>query len=275
MNPLRISATLIALILLAGGASTASAQITVRSSLSDDREVTPGERYTGQIMVANETDQYQQAKIYQSDYAFFHDGTNDYGEPGSSPRSNATWIRFNPPLVNVPPNQTMRISYEVNVPDSIDGGPPEGSYWSLIMIENMPDLSDEALIDSTGKPRYSVRQIMRYGIQVATHIRGTGSADLAFVGSQLVREESGVSLYVNVQNNGSRLVRPDVWVEPFSSDGVSFGRLDGVKNRIYPGTSVRQRFQLGDLNEGSYRALVVLDAGGEEVFGAEYSLQVE
>ncbi len=263
------------LILMTGGAANGFAQITVRSSLSDDREVTPGTRYEGHIMVANETDKFHQAKVYQTDYAFFHDGTNEYGQPGSSPRSNATWIRFNPTVVNVPPNETMRVSYEVIVPDSIGGVPPEGSYWSMILIENVPDLSDEALIDSTGQPRYSLRQIMRYGIQVATHIRGTGSADLAFVGSQLVREESGVSLYVNVQNNGSRLVRPDVWIEPYSSDGVSFGRLDGVKNRIYPGTSVRQRFQLGELDEGSYGALVVLDAGGDEVYGAEYSLQVE
>jgi hypothetical protein len=42
---------------------------------------------------------------------------------------------------------------------------------------------------------------------------------------------------------------------------------------MYPGTSVRQRIVLPDLPEGEYRALVVVDAGGDDAFGAEYTIK--
>jgi hypothetical protein len=43
-------------------------------------------------------------------------------------------------------------------------------------------------------------------------------------------------------------------------------------SRIYPGTSIRQKIRLGSLEPGNYRALVILDGGGDQVFGAEYQL---
>ena len=256
--------------------SSATAQISVRSDLSDDREVLPGGTYEGTIQVANDTDEFQEAKIYQTDYRFFSDGSNVYGDPGQDPRSNANWVRVVAPSVTLPPKSSVPLSYMVTVPETINGEPLEGSYWSMIMVEAVPKTSPESTINpETGKPEYALLQIMRYGVQIATHIQGTGRSNLIMPDSGLERlDGGGVALRVIVENSGSRMIRPEIWVEIYGDDGKAFGRREGVQSRIYPGTSINQQISLGDLEAGAYRALVILDGGGEEVYGAEYTLDL-
>jgi hypothetical protein len=254
----------------------AHAQISIRSPLSDDREASPGSVYDGEIIVWNETTEFQQAKIYQTDYRFYADGTNVYGDPGNDPRSNARWTEVSASTITIPPGESVPVTYRVEVPDSMDSGVPAGTYWSMIMVEAVPKGSPESTIDpETGEPRYLVMQIMRYGIQVATHIEGTGASALSIANSELkLREDGSAALQVAVENAGDRLIRPDMWVELYDEEGNALGRFDGVQNRIYPQTSVRQEVGLGRLGPGTYRALVIFDGGGDNVFGAEYTLAV-
>ena len=55
--------------------------------------------------------------------------------------------------------------------------------------------------------------------------------------------------------------------------------LDGpwasaVREITYPGTSLREQFDLGTLPAGRYRALVTMDAGHDAVFGGQYTLKL-
>jgi hypothetical protein len=252
----------------------AEAQVSVRSALSHDREAEPGTRYEGTIAVRNDSDTPQQAKVYPTDYLFQADGSNEYGAPGSTARSNASWIRFSPSLLTIPPGESLPVQYVVTVPDSVAGAPPVGSYWSLLMVESIPAGSPESTLAPGEEPRFGVRQVMRYGVQIATHLRGTGARSIAFDGARVDASAEGAVLTLDLANTGSRMARPDVWVELFDAAGVPQGRLEGTKNRLYPGTSVQQRIPLGALAEGAYKALVVVDAGGEDIFGAEYVLEL-
>ena len=253
------------------------AQISVRSSLSDDREAVSGMVYDGSIQIKNETGEPQQAKIYQTDYLFFYDGTNLFGEPGSTPRSNAGWIQFSPSVLTLPPYETLPVQYVVTVPVAIEGQPLEGTYWSMLMIESIASDSPESTLPSApDEGQYGVRQVIRYGVQVASHVNGTGRRTVAFASPELVQEKDGsTSLRLNIENTGSLLIRPTVWVKLYDISGASRGRLEGTENRIYPGTSVQQRINLGDLPEGTYKALVVVDAGGDNVYGTEYTLELQ
>jgi hypothetical protein len=76
-----------------------------------------------------------------------------------------------------------------------------------------------------------------------------------------------------VGNVGQRLVVPTSWVELYDQAGRRVGRYDGEKKRIYPGTSVRLRIPLRVIPGGKYKALVVLDNGEQNVFGAKYDLE--
>ncbi|WP_420456199.1 hypothetical protein [Rubrivirga sp.] len=266
-TPARLAALLV--LALAG---SAQAQISVRSALSDDREVSAGTVYRGEVTVANETATAQQAKVYLRDYSFQADGTNVYGEPGTSARSNAAWVRFGPAVVTLAPGETRAVQYAVTVPADA----PAGSSWSLLMVESVPpDAPESTLGDAPAAPRYGVRPVMRYGVQLATHVRGDAPVEVTFSGAELVRDEAGArGLRVDVANTGGRMVRPEVWAELFDAAGTSHGRVEGARSRIYPGTSVRQRIRLGDLPPGTYRALVVVDAGADDVYGAEYVLDL-
>lgn len=251
--------------------SFAPGQVSVVGELSQDREASPGEEYRGTILVRNDTDEPQDAKVYQTDYLFFSDGTNRYDEPGSHPRSNARWITFSPAYVTLPPNATVSVSYSVAVPQ---GGSLRGTYWSMLMIEGIPKSSAESS-RRDAKAEMGIMQAIRYGIQIATHIAGTGSRTVEFENPRiLARDKGGRVFQIDIKNTGDLGMRPEVYVELFNEQGVSLGKFSGVRYRIYPGTSVRQTIDMSQVPKGTYKALVVVDAGGDDVFGAQYTLQM-
>lgn len=267
---------LIAFILLGATFSPATAQISVRSQLSHDQTVIPGEQYSGAIVVRNDSDKPQQAKVYQTDYMFQSDGSNYFGDPGTLERSNASWIEVAASQVVVPPRSSIEVTYRVNVPDQISDTVPSGSYWSIIMVEGIPEASPENLENELPENTYGVLQVTRYGVQVASHFEDGHGAALTITESQLTKaDDTEATLNLAVRNDGSMLVRPDMWVELYAADGTAVGRMDGQKSRLYPGTSVTQRIKLGKLDPGAYRALVIMDAGEEDVFGAEFTLNID
>ncbi|HTY57622.1 MAG TPA: hypothetical protein VMF59_02355 [Bacteroidota bacterium] len=249
-------------------------QVSVIGELSQDREARPGESYNGSILVKNDSDEPQEAKVYQTDYLFFSDGTNNYAEPGSTPRSNARWVSYSPSLLLIPPQATVTVNYSVAVPDTTGGKTLTGSYWSMLMVEGIAKESPESSVRAKSKnPEMGVRQTLRYGIQIATHIAGSGTRSIKFVSAKLVRGSRGeTSLQVDLEDDGTLGFRPDVYVELFDGKGISKGKFPGHRYRMYPGTSVRQMIELSGIAKGTYKALVVVDAGGDDVYGAQYTL---
>jgi len=266
---------LCALIVLWCAAFHAAAQVSIIGDLSQDRQAHPGETYDGSILVKNDSNEPQQAKVYQTDYLFSFDGTNNYAEAGTTARSNARWITFSPSFVVVPPLGTAAVNYSVAVPESLGRAAPAGSYWSMLMVEGVPKESPESSIGrKNDRTEMGLRQTLRYGIQIATHIAGTGKRSVTFLGARLMKAAGvGTVLQVDVENNGTLWFRPDVYVELFDAQGASRGKFAGQKFRMYPGTSVRQQIDLHTVAAGKYKALVVVDAGGDDVFGAQYVLE--
>jgi hypothetical protein len=107
------------------------AQVSVIGELSQDKEAKPGETYSGVIIVRNDTNEPQEAKVYQTDYTFQCDGTNNYGDPGMLPRSNARWVAFSPSYLTLPALATMAVNYTVTVPKDTAGRKLIGTYWSI------------------------------------------------------------------------------------------------------------------------------------------------
>ena len=271
---MKISPTKVLPVLLLFATGTAAAQVSVIGELSQDRETGPGETYSGTITIKNDSNEPQEAKVYQTDYLFFSDGTNRYGEPGSHPRSNAPWITFSPSFVTVPPQSTVIVSYTVAVPANSAGKTLIGSYWSMLMIEGIPKGSPESSGARDKKAEMGIMQMIRYGIQIASHIRNTGKPMVAFKDEKLVVDEKGRRIFqVTIENTGDLGFRPEVYMELFNDRGVSQGKFPGIRYRMYPGTSVRESIDVSTVPKGKYKALVVVDAGGEEILAAQYDLQ--
>ncbi len=263
------------IIAIIGLVQSLSAQVSVIGDLSQDKDARPGETYTGAIVVRNDTNEPQEAKVYQTDYSFQFDGTNNYGEPGTLPRSNARWIAFSPSYLTIPPLGTMAVNYSVSVPADSPDHTLVGTYWSMLMVEGIQKGSAESSLPRKDKKaQMGIMQTIRYGIQIATSIAGTGTKKIEFIGARIVTQQDGKKvLQLDIRNTGEIGMRPEVYAELFNAQGASIGKFAGVRYRIYPGTSVRQNIDVSSVGKGTYKALVVVDAGGDDVFGAQYTLE--
>lgn len=251
---------------------SSEADLFIAGSLTHEREAKVGETYRGSIFIRNKGEGSQEVKVYQTDYLFFFDGRNIYGEPGKLKRSNAGWITFSPKWLTIPPNGVSQVNYTVKVPDD------EiliGTYWSMLMVEEIAKSSPGATREEKGKVKLGIRQVIRYGIQMVTHINDTGVLKLKFLETKLLRMGERRILQVDIENIGERWLRPFLWAELYDEEGSYIGRFEGGRFRIYPGTSVRYRLDLSQVPQGEYKSLVVADGGGEDVFGATYTLKFE
>jgi len=247
----------------------AAAQVAVQEGTLQQREARPGETYAGTIVVTNVSDVPQAVRLYQTDYRFYADGRAVYGEPGTDPRSNARWITLNPSAVTVPPRSQATVQYTVQVPGD-SARRLAGSYWSVIMVEPVEPASALA---AQGAPGLRIVTRIRYGVQVVTHIAGTGVARLDFDNPGVVYGEGGRVLEFDMRNTGDRSVPLKVRLELFDAAGERVLSREASVRILHPGTSVRQRFPLGVPSGRTYEAMVTADTG-DNVFGAQYTLRL-
>jgi hypothetical protein len=248
----------------------ATAQIAVVGSTVEERTAAPGDSYVGTIVVRNLTTQDQPVRIYQNDYLFFADGTSHFNDPGTTPRSNAKWITPTVRSLLIPPMSEMTVSYSVKVPasDSL-----LGTYWSAVMVEGAPT---EAGRSSGGRPQVGVGAVMRYAVQIATHLKASGSRKVEFANSRFLTDTTTgtQSFELEVRNAGERAYRPALWIEVYDEQGALKANARQERGLLYPGTSLKQVFQLGKLTPGTYRAVVFADSGEDSVFAAQFTLKL-
>ena len=261
-------ATMLAIASGLHASTRAHAQIAVVGSTVEERTATAGESYVGTIVVRNLTQQDQPVRIYQTDYLFFADGTSHFDSVGSAPRSNGAWITPTVRSLLVAPGSEMTVSYTVKVPanESL-----RGTYWSAMMVEGAPT---EAGRPSAGRPQVGLGAVVRYAVQLATHIRDTGSRKVSFANSRfLTNADSTQSFELEVRNDGERAYRPALWIEVYDEQGAMRANARAERGLLYPGTSLKQTFALGRLAPGTYRGIVFVDSGEDAVFAQQYTLR--
>ncbi len=245
----------------------ARAQISVLSSTVEERIAVPGERYTGTIVIVNSAAEPQTARIYQTDYQFRADGTSDFKDAGTTLRSNAGWVTPQSTQITVPANGRVVVPYTVLVPA---GDTLKGTYWSAIMVEGQT----AAPARNNGKQTVAVGAVVRYAIQVATHISMSGSRAVKFVDAGVAKTSDGTAAFeVDVIDAGERGYRPTLWIEVYDENGVLQAKAKQARGLLYPGTSLRQHFALGKLVPGTYKAMLFADTGDEAVVAAQYSIK--
>jgi hypothetical protein len=245
------------------------AQIAVLSSTVEEKIAVAGQQYTGTIIVSNPGTQPQVARIYQTDYRFAADGTAHYDDPGSTPRSNASWIKPQASRIVVPPNSQVAVPYSVSVPQ---GDTLRGTYWSLIMVEGSPSEAT-AQTAANGKPALALGAVMRYAVQLATHIQNSGTRTVQFISPSAVKSASGAAaLDVDMMDSGERGYRPTLWVEVYDAEGTLRAKAKQSRGLLYPGTSLHQHFDLGTLPSGTYKAVIFADTGEDSVYATQFTI---
>ncbi len=250
-------------------ADAAFAELSVVGSLTYEYTVEAGVTKDGVIELSNTGDKPQEYKVYQTDYSFYADGRVLYGDPGKLPRSNASWITLSPKQGVIPPKQSVRVAFSVRAPDDATLA---GTYWSVIMVEPIAEGSAESSAPGGGQPAIGINEVMRYAIQVVTHFGETGKRSVKFAKLRLENEAGLKTLVAEVENTGERMLRGHFWVDLFDANGAHVGKFEGNGRRLYPQTSAAYQADLAGVPNGSYKALVVVDCGGADIFGVNVNL---
>lgn len=240
-------------------AGPAAAAIVVLSTLAHEHTLAPGENFEGTIFLRNSGSETATARVSQTDYTYTADGANDYGTPGNAARSNARWLAPATTLVTIPAQQVVALHYRGKIPA---GSSLQGSYWSIIMVENAA-----GPVDASG-----ISTITRYGIQVITHIGQTGARSVRFARRECQQDEKGAAVLLDLENDGQRLIFPRLWIELFDHEGKKIGRFGGDSVRLYPACSARYRVALPAIPAGTYQALLLADCGGDQMVGMQSDL---
>jgi archaellum component FlaG (FlaF/FlaG flagellin family) len=243
------------------------AQISVLSNTVEERVSAPGDHYSGTIVIANPTATPQTARIYQTDYTFASDGTSSFEPAGTTPRSNASWVLPQSTRVVVPANSQLAVQYTVTVPA---GDSLHGTYWSMVMVEGTAN--DPGASKPGAKPSMQLGAVVRYAIQVATHIGFTGTRKVKFAEPDVRNVDGKATLDLDVQDTGERGYRPTLWIEVYDATGGLRAKAKQSRGLLYPGTSLRQHFDLGALPAGTYKAVVFADTGEDSVFATQYTI---
>jgi len=124
------------------------------------------------ILVKNTGTQAAEARLSQSDYLSHCDGTNDFGEAGKAPRSNANWITLSPSRLKLAPGETQPVRYQGRAPADAK---LRGSFWSLIIVEPnaAPGITPEGKPDTV---TVGLQTTVRFAVQIVTEIKVSGCA---------------------------------------------------------------------------------------------------
>ncbi|HEY6125056.1 MAG TPA: hypothetical protein VIV63_10400 [Steroidobacteraceae bacterium] len=245
----------------------AFAGITPEGEATQIHSAKPGDTYRGAIAIRNPGSEVVQVKLYQSDYLFFADGQNRFDRPGSSTRSNAGWLRLNREQIDIAPGGVATVDYEVQVPPD---SRLTGTYWSVVMVQELP--AGEAA--GATRPGMKLTQTLRHAIQIITEMGESGRSEIAFRNARLVGEGAERGLDIDLENTGERWLRTDVWLELHDTNGRVVGRFVAPRRRSFPGTSVRNRIELGSAPAGKYLGLLVADGGRNDLFGMQVELDL-
>jgi hypothetical protein len=247
--------------------SAAFAQLLISSGLLQKKTAAPGQTYHETMVIRNGGIAEERVRLYQTDYRFYADGSNHFDDPGSNPRSNADWIQLPYSEIIIPPGHEEEVAYSVSVPAAAD---LIGTYWSIVMIQSITRsiLNPEQPVEG----EVAVTSGTRYAVQVVTHIGSSGSRSLVFSKTAIERNGERYVLRINAANDGQRRLEPAFYMDLYSEKGAYIGRFESRRLGLYPGTSARILFPLTGMRPGRYKAQVVADAGGDDLFGAIYSL---
>lgn len=259
---------LVAALLLLCVPADGTAQVLVRSSLSMDEEASPGGTYQGTIELYNEDDTLRSAEVSLRDYLFTGEGETEYADPGSHERSNAEWVDYESSVVSVPPQEEAEVQFEVQVPEDIDGAEPTGTYWSMLMVRPLGQGTGPSPDQGV-----AVRQIRRYGIQVATHLPG-GEPTLEVQSTEVTEEGDESTLEVGLENTGTRMANTRLRLELYDDAGELVRDEEASSRRLYPGTSAQYQLPLSGVEAGDYEALLILNPDPGETRGVQYTLEL-
>lgn len=232
------------------------ANIAVIGDLTRDYQLRPGQTHEAMIELENRDSVAKQVIIYQTDYRYTPSGESIFPAPKTLPRSNAGWITFSPKSMTIAPMQRAQVRYLIRAPRTLN---MIGTYWSMLMVQETQDRIPGN----------------RSGVQILTQLMNTGRIGIEFTSATVDSKAGKRILSVDIENRGSRIANPEMWLEVYNGSGQKVGRFITDQGTIHPGCGIRREIDISSLPKGSYNSLFIADSGGKDVYGLEIKLILE
>ena len=239
-------------------------QVTVVGESIHEQGARPGDLYTGTFLLKNESNRTQTVRLHPKRHPQVAGFSYVSRGEDSKSRSNTHWLTFSHSTVTIAPENTAAIHFEVAVPHKANGKPLAGTYWSAFEVRSMD-----------AKPvNLSLGNMAPQAVEIATHIRESGSIDVA-IGNVEMMEDYNNDLFVraDINNTGESTIRPVVWFEFYDAGGNLQDRIEGQAAQVFPGRVNIQYASVSHLQPATYEVLVLVDAGGENIYGAQYTVE--
>ena len=246
----------------------ATASVVVLGDLIREYQLTPGETHEATIELENRDASPRTVRIYQTDYRYLANGETFFPAPGSMERSNAEWLTFSPKTLTIPSMQKSQARYLLRAPKEPS---KTGTYWSMMMIQEVAEPSparterQESTVTNPPVPS-------RYGVQIVTQIEKTGKIRLEFTAATIESKNSKRMLSVDIENRGTKIARPEMWLDVYTGGGRKADRFIADKGTILPGCGIRREIDITSLPKGAYNSLFIADCGQKDLFGLEFKL---
>ena len=128
--------------------------------------------------------------------------------------------------------------------------------------------------NSNEEMRSSIKVKRRQGIQIRTHISGTGDMKARYFNQQVVKKADKVFFEVDLENIGTLFYRGNFWLDIFDEQGQAVDKVTLSEKSIYPGCSARFSADISGLKNGKYTVLCVYDTQSNKVFGGKYQIAI-
>jgi len=232
----------------------------------------PGEEYMGRINVTNEQSEPVTIKIYIGDWTQTDEG-EQYPDVGTQPRSLSKWMQVFPNQVTLPPGESEKIYFQVNIPDDAE---LSGSYWGIFFVEGEPTPDDDT--PHGERANIGLNVVVRHGVKVYVTIPDTEEKKAEFIAAWTEKPAGGgLDFMATFENQGNTYLRPKVWLELRDWTGATVYSEQYRTLSILPGIRRDYKFELRELNipQGRYIGLIIADYGATNLIAAQAEIEVK
>lgn len=222
-----------------------------------------GARVSDEVEVYNGSEETLRVSASAIDWKMGEVGDVQFSEAGTTPRSCAKWVQFNPTDFSLEPKKSVRVRISATVPDDFTE-----ECWAMIFFTSrpMPVKGDQ----------FQLNISMRVGCKLFITPSAAPAATGRIVDMNLLTK-SGPQVEVAFENTSARQLRVQGKVELRDEAGsvVATGELQPQRAQILSRTK-RQILAALDkpLAPGTYRVKAVLDYGAKALSAGEMKVKI-
>jgi hypothetical protein len=228
--------------------------------------VRPEGTASGVVTIQNNGDSDIGILVYTQDWVYNPDGSKSFHAAGTKPLSCARWISLFPKKFQLPSGGDMAVQYTINVPQEATGG-----YYAVIFFESVP-------VDSLEKQEgMMVHFAGRLGSIVYLEVEGqtTRQGVIKSVDITPPRSDKPLEMTLSYENKGNVYIGADGTLNIIDEEGNVYGKETFGPVNTLPGDTRQTKVEwLGELEEGTYYAIVTLDIGTDEPLVEERKITI-